>query len=273
MRPVQTIATGAVVLALLLPAAAPARKPKTLGKKGTAIVLRDFDRRLQQIDRLLVEGEPQRAYDDVSALLQEMTDRLVTGPAVGRFLGLATVLRAVAAYHLGHEDEARWHWQVATQMFPEVTDLELTAYGDAGPFLKRPPAKPKDPNQPENVTVAPTRRDPGTKALHPRRIEAEVDGAPAVVHAPRKLETPWPRFPKAKRGTAPVAVEVQVIVGTDGRPHTPRILASEGELTLVCTALDALRHWRFAPAMLQPRAIPVEVYYNLKVNFVGSPKS
>ncbi|MCP3998882.1 MAG: hypothetical protein GY722_28025 [bacterium] len=50
-----------------------------------------------------------------------------------------------------------------------------------------------------------------------------------------------------------------------GTPTHPVILKAEGELTLVLTSLEAFWRWKFEPAKLDGE--PVDVYYNLTINF------
>lgn len=210
--------------------------------------MNDLDRRLRETDRLLTEGKNKKAYRAASDLLQDMNDAIISGPDAGRFLGLATVLRAIAAYQLGRQDEALWHWYVATQLFPDALKLKMTAYGDAGPFLKKHSLSQKKSDS-ENSAEQPS-AEPMTN-----------------IEPPKKIHAPQPKFPRAKRkrGAKPIAVTVQIIVGTNGRGRVPRIIDYQGELTLVYATLDALRKWKFEPARRDGK--PIDAYYFLKANF------
>jgi hypothetical protein len=206
-------------------------------------ILENWDRDLKRVDQLLVEGEPKKAYRIVSSLLEEMANRFIGGPLVGEFLATGTVLRALAAYQMGNEDEALWHWHVANQLFPKVANLTMSAYGDAGPFLKVHP--PRMRNEPA----------PGVYAEFEKAITKRAE----------KLRAPKPDFPAARLGSEPVAIVVQAIVGIDGKLREPVIYQSKGELTLVCATLDATRRWEFVPAESEGEKVPV--YYTLTVNF------
>ncbi len=237
-----TTLTAALTLLLSLAPTLAAQVPvPEAGAKRTQKILQDFDSRMRRIDSLLLAGDSMKAYRQARLLLQQMTNSFISGPSVGRFLGATTVLRAIAAYNLGREDEALWHWHVATQLFPDVLQLQMTAYGDAGLFLKNHPL--------------------------PQEKEESGDGSKQGndIKPPRKKRSPQPQFPVAKRGRGKISVVVQVIIDIDGRVREPRILESRGELTLVSATLDALRKWEFRPAEINGQ--PVEVYYNLTANF------
>lgn len=245
---VTSIAVGLTLLLLAstLDAQPPVRKA---GPDRNLKILQDFDRRLVKIDKNLTQGEYKKAYQGSSRLLEEMNNSFISGPAIGRFLGLSTVLKAIAAYHLDRKDEALWHWHIATQMYPDILNYQMTAYGNAGPFLK-------DHLLPED--------DSGVADDSEQLTNVEPSQLVAI-KAPRKKRTPQPTIPTAKRGSGRVTVKVQVVIGVDGRVRQPRILGSSGELTLVYATFEALRNWKFRPAQLADK--PVEVYYSLDVNF------
>lgn len=217
------------------------RLPETAGAKRTAGYLASFEERLRKTDELILDGRPKKAYATVTGLIEDMTNRIVGGTQVGQILGVATVLRAIAAHQLGRTDEAAWHWEVASQIFPGVAEFDLTVYEDAGLFMK-------------------------SLATRERRPEEEED-YPEGITPPRKKRAPKPVFPAAKRGIGQVSVVVEAIIGKDGRPRRPVIVDSKGELTLVCATLDALRRWEFKPA--EKDGEPVAVFLHLEVNFAS----
>ncbi len=226
----------------------PASSKKEKKPSRQARALAAWQQELREIHTLLRADEaPDRAYERSSRLLQEMTDRIGSGPGVGRVLGSATTLRAIAAVRLGRPDEGIWHWQVAQQLFPDLAADPLTPYGEAGAFLRQHPVRPPKGDQ----------AFPQDEGLVPDEGQLEP---------PQKKRALAPRFPRAKkRGGLSVAVVVETIIGEDGRVREPRIVESQGELTLVCATLDALRAWEFEPARREGR--PVAVYYQLTINF------
>ncbi len=218
---------------------------RLLGEERAKPILEEFGRRLREVDALLAESESRRAYKKVSRVLDEMMDRFMSGPDVGRFLGVALVQRAVAAYQLGRTDEAIWHWYVARQILPEVAGLRMTAYGAAGTFLK----------------TQSIRHAHGTLHWTPDSAE-ELEGGGTP---PRKIRAPMPEIPAAKQGLGRVSVELEAIIGENGRLREPLILDAKGELTLVCATLDTLRRWEFEPAEIKGE--PAAMAYKLVVSF------
>jgi TonB family protein len=96
----------------------------------------------------------------------------------------------------------------------------------------------------------------------PLRVAGEVE-------APRKVYAPQPQYTLSARSAGVQGVVIlQSVIGSDGRIHRLRLLRglphglSEVAAATVCT-------WRFEPATLDGE--PVEVYYNLTVNFTLSP--
>lgn len=55
-----------------------------------------------------------------------------------------------------------------------------------------------------------------------------------------------------------------VVIGPDGRPRDVRVARTLG-MGLDQKAMEAVREWKFAPAMLDGRAVAVEV--NIEVTF------
>lgn len=244
------------LLLLLATASSAETPPRQLSPEDAEKELQDWRGQLAEINRLLIENKSQKAYGSASALLREMTNRLTSGASVGRFLGLATVLRAVAAYQLGREDEALWHWHVSTQLFPDLEISELSSYDEAGEFLK---SHPLSDEKPVDLSMG----------AEGQAASAEKSAPAGDVQRPRKKTGRVPVPPFAKRGGQPVSVIVRVIIGKDGRIRAPTIIESRGELTLVCATLDALRKWEFEPALRDGE--PVEVYYNLISRFNTQP--
>jgi TonB family protein len=238
---------GVILAALLLAAPATAGSPDGSSDDDTKQpkILRDWGRQLAEADRLLREGEGRRAYKLTSRLLREMTDRISSGPEVGRVLGTATILRAAAAFQLGREDEARWHWDVALQLYPEAESFRFDGFGEVGTFL---------------------RTGFSLRSVEPPAEAAPAPGADAPgFQPPRKIHAPQPYFPAAKRHGKRVSITVQATIGKDGRLHDPHVLKSEGELTLVFASLETLREWRFEPLRIDGK--PADSYYNIVVNF------
>jgi len=68
---------------------------------------------------------------------------------------------------------------------------------------------------------------------------------------PKPLSTPVPALPKARRSK----VKISFIIGTDGRLHKLVVLNSAGRAA-DSKAFNALRHWRYEPALCN--GVPME---------------
>jgi len=85
------------------------------------------------------------------------------------------------------------------------------------------------------------------------------------VSAPRVLYAPDPQYSEeARKAKYQGTVVLWAVIGADGRPKTLRVARSLG-LGLDQQALDAVKDWRFEPAMKDGR--PVAVQINIEVNF------
>ncbi len=241
------VAGGCLILALMASAGGAELPVRKVSPEFAAKTLKNWNHQLLEVDEFLHLGKGQKAYKSVGRLLRRMTDQFVSGPDVDRFLGMATLLKAVAAYQIGRQDEALWHWQVAVQLFPQVAEYQLLEYGEAGSLLKSQPL-PK---------------------AHPSSVQRFVEQAGASstseMQPPRSIFKPRPHLPAAKRGSGRLSVVVNAIIDRDGEVREPIIIDAGGELTLVYATLDAMRRWRFKPASIDGE--PVETIYRLEMNY------
>lgn len=212
---------------------------------ATALAQEDAAQRWQlqalEINERLASGEWTTARDLTRRLEDELSDSVVAGGR--RPLGQLAVFRALAGAGLGRRQEALWFWRLAPQLFPEVDQLDLTPYGEAGRLLL------------DNLPLT-------------REEElARLDLADASeVEPPRRVHTEVPRFPQGRYVPGrSVSVIVSTILGTDGVPRSPEIVEASGEWTMVYAALNALQGWRFEPARRDGQ--PVAVVHELSVRF------
>ncbi|HWR36284.1 MAG TPA: energy transducer TonB [Clostridia bacterium] len=85
------------------------------------------------------------------------------------------------------------------------------------------------------------------------------------VSAPRALDTPDPEYSEeARKAKYQGTVVLWLIVGPDGQPRDVRVARSLG-MGLDQKAVEAVRRWKFEPAMKDGR--PVAVQINVEVNF------
>jgi protein TonB len=121
-----------------------------------------------------------------------------------------------------------------------------------------------------------------TAAMPPPPMNGPVEAAPvappmpaapvaaaAADSAPRLLSSPAPRYPRnAQRRGIGGTVLLRVHVGTDGKPEDIDLIEGSGSHDLDRAAAEAVRRWRFAPAMRggQPveAAVQVPITFNLK---------
>jgi protein TonB len=94
-----------------------------------------------------------------------------------------------------------------------------------------------------------------------KAAEAEV----ARVTPPRVVEKAFPSYPEdAKKEKVQGVVIVQAVIDKDGTVSRVRAV-KRLHPSLDEAALDAIRQWRFEPALLEGE--PVAVHYNLTINF------
>lgn len=92
--------------------------------------------------------------------------------------------------------------------------------------------------------------------------------APAAVadRDPTPVRSPAPRYPRdAQRRGESGTVVLRVHVGADGRPQGIDLIEGSGSRSLDRAAADAVRRWRFDPAMRNGR--PVEGVIQVPITF------
>jgi protein TonB len=87
--------------------------------------------------------------------------------------------------------------------------------------------------------------------------------APAAIAdsaVPQPLSSPAPRYPRdAQRRGETGTVLLRVHVGPDGTPYSVDLVQGSGSRTLDRAASDAVRRWRFRPAVRDGQAVAGEV--------------
>lgn len=153
--------------------------------------------------------------------------------------------------------------------------------------------KPPPPQQQQEIPQARTKKvpipDPTPDEPEPIRLPEEIeqleipdtdvifgipDGPPPAtgpirvggdVKAPEKLHSPPPQYTEiARKARIQGVVIVEAIVDKTGSVTNVKILKGL-PMGLDQAAVDAIKRWKFKPATLNGR--PVDVYYNLTVNF------
>ncbi|MCZ6508691.1 MAG: energy transducer TonB [Acidobacteria bacterium] len=156
--------------------------------------------------------------------------------------------------------------------------------------------KPPPPKQQQELPKPKTKKvpipDPTPDEPEPIRLEEEIeqdidlpdtdiifdipDGPPPIepegpirvggdVTRPVKISGPNPQYTEiARKARIQGVVIVEAIIGKDGSVRNVRILKPL-PMGLDQAAVDAVSKWKFKPATLNGK--PVDVYYNLTVNF------
>jgi len=154
------------------------------------------------------------------------------------------------------------------------------------PSVPTPAPAPAKQAAPPTATIAPTVAAPPiatvapTVAAPPTAIVASTATAPPTVTIAPAAASPTANFREAvliagasavypqrlKKGYPGGLVQISVTIGTDG---VPREVGVVGDPNLVPAALDAIRHWRYVPAVLDGR--PVESHTVIAINFPLKP--
>ncbi len=191
----------------------------------------DWQPRTEAIIAHLMAARWAEAESGARAVLTEMVEWIAGGPGAPRSLALMLALQALGEAGLGRDAEAIWHWQVAQQIVPEISAMNMAPFGAAGAALLG-----KTP-----------RRDCG---------EAARPSSEGVVK-PSAVERPRPAYPDGLRSAGVHGqVIVEVVVGADGVPREPRVLTPQAPPALVLAAAESLLRSRFTPARLGAAAVP-----------------
>jgi len=196
----------------------------------------DWSARFRDVSQDLHAANWTRARATVESLLAEMRETIASGAGAAPSLGVATMYRAVAEAGLGERERAAWDLWMAQSLLPAMAEADLQGFGEAGKLL-----------------------------AEERRSAEPVIGGLAGVARPAKLSGEVPRFPFGKvQVCGSEAVRVRVLLGADGVPRRPRVVAGTDPV-LAYAAMDALRSWRFRPASRdgQPLAVP----YTLTIDY------
>lgn len=110
-----------------------------------------------------------------------------------------------------------------------------------------------------------TGRGPGVGPGSGGGIGGEIYRVGGGVSAPHAIYDPEPEYSEeARKARYQGVVVLQVVIGADGRPGDVRVARTLG-MGLDQKAIDAVRQWRFEPALKDRR--PVAVVVNIEVTF------
>jgi len=159
---------------------------------------------------------------------------------------VAGLLLFLLVWRGGDNDFYRAGPAAPTAANPRYAPLPAPIPGDSDEVSDIPaPAKPApgDGEQPRLVETAPPPPPPVAAAPLPRT-------APVATSQPQPVSMPAPKYParalrNGEQGTVMVAAEIS----ENGIPSEIEVARSSGSRQLDRAAVDAVRHWRFRPAM------------------------
>lgn len=152
--------------------------------------------------------------------------------------GELATYRALAHFHLGDSADADWNWQVALNFAPEIAETTIIDFPDAAARFA--------------PIGLPELRETGGLDPQLRRPEPKKMVRFNQLMRPDRAKTAW-------------GIGVDLVIGVDGVPHSPRVMGlTDFESDRVYSSLEALRQWRFSPAV--SAGTPVEVPLRLQVS-------
>jgi hypothetical protein len=173
---------------------------------------------------------------EANALGEHLAKKAHRDPAA--FATLSTY-RALANFHLGNSSAAMWDWQVALNFAPETAEETIVEFPEAAAKLIqiglprfRPPEDP----------------DPAVQSPSPQKI------------------VPHHQLVRDDRAGVPWHVCIQMIVGPDGVPHSPRVMERvDVEADRLYSTLEAIRQSRYSPATSAGKPVDYPMTLHLEV--------
>jgi hypothetical protein len=204
---------------------------------GVATQLERQDQaRLDKLRELAGAGAWSELATESKALGEHLAKKAHRDPAA--FATLSTY-RALAHFHLGNAPAATWDWQVALNFAPDVAEETIIDFPEAAERLIQiglPRFRP--PEDPD-----PSVKRPGSQAMVPHHQLIREDRA----------AVPW-------------NVCIQMIVGADGVPHSPRVMEAVGlEADRMYSTLEAIRQSRYSPATSAGKPVDYPMTLHLEV--------
>jgi hypothetical protein len=202
---------------------------------GTQLDRQDHAR-VEKLRELASAGSWNELAVEAKALGEHLAGKAHRDPAA--FATLST-FRALANFHLGRSAEATWDWQVALNFAPDVAEETIVEFPEAAERLIqiglprfRPPEDP----------------DPAVQKPSPQRM------------------VPHHQLIREDRAGVPWNVCIQMIVGSDGVPHSPRVMEAVGlEADRVYSSLEAIRQSRYSPAISAEKPVDYPMTLHLEV--------
>jgi len=206
-----------------------------------------WNEKLQKTVVHLRAGEWREGKQWAEKGIADLSRSLAPGKKAGAAVGMFLMCRALAEAGLGEEREAAWDWRIAQQLDPRLETWDLTEFGAAGETLDRR----RLANDPR----------PDVPLLSEETPDPEIT-------PPRKLEARAPAVPEASFSLAMEArIEIVAVVSEQGLLAYPRIV-EKGPLETVTLAFsDAMKEWRFEPALRSGQPVAVDYKLGFKLSF------
>ena len=247
----RNIATSCLVAFLAGAAGAtPAsRSPKIPKRSG---VVQDWDNRLQIAREHLNRSDFEQGRDVADAVLKEMIDRIEGGSGAGPGLGTTLLLRAFGEAGLGDMDKALWDWHTARAVDPGISKDRLSAFGPAG----------------ERLAAAVTS---ATQKETLQSLDATSGKSlPKGVSKPKKIAGDLPRYPLGARNSCiEGTLMMDAVIEEHGALREPGLLQPPDSPVLTVAAFEAVRTWRFKPALFEGKPVPVYYAFTTSFGIVG----
>lgn len=199
-----------------------------------------FIARITESEELLKKGEYEKALKIDNRLIDDMVDNLGPGDEETKWFAVALLHKAFALRGVGQDDEAVWFWHMALNIRPGLAEADMSMFGAPAEFLK------------QHALAPPDLPHAGSKSSN--------------IQPPKVLKRVEPVYPYAVRWfhvTGIVILECLIDKNGDVRDVTVKKPLPAG--TILYTAMQALRKWKFEPATMDGK--PVEVLFNLTFNF------
>lgn len=223
------------------------QKPQIVGQERPGTV-EDWEQGIALAEERVRAGDFKKAGDISEALVVEMLHTIESGPGTGPIVGQTLLLRALGSAGRGKMREALWDWSAACVMNPKLTNADLAAYGPVGEALLKA-------SEEEGI---PRTSDGKLRTASAPKVEGGVS-------RPSKTKGDAPGYPRALRTLCTKGtVVLESIVDEKGYVGAPALVSSPSPILTLAT-LEALRSWRFKPAVYKGK--PVAVYYKMTMNF------
>ncbi|HSL82690.1 MAG TPA: hypothetical protein VLF66_07925 [Thermoanaerobaculia bacterium] len=230
-------ALATLLVLAALPAAAAEPSPSVVRWQGE----------LARVDGLLRAGAWIEARVGSAALVQILLSDLKGGPVGARLLATAYAQRALAEAGVEAREDALWSLRIAACLDPLFAEAPLDPFGDAGRRLDA--WRRAEPDLGVDFGADPE-KDPRAGAL---ALDTPGLEPPALLEAPTIV---FRASAEVLRAFDP-ELAVELVVGADGLPRAPAVRGSLDNPSPVAASLETLRRWRFEPARLDGRPVPV----------------